>query len=314
MKWDLLTTSQLSTDEIKDILKSANEFSEGGAWQLKQKVFISNLFFEPSTRTKSSFEMAERKLGLEVIPFEVQTSSVLKGETLYDTVKTLEAIGTDAVVIRHSTDNYFFELEKGISIPIINAGDGRGHHPTQSLLDLMTIQQEFGGFSGLKIAIIGDILHSRVARSNADALVRLGARVIFSGPESWVNIQELPAGCEYLEVDDAIREADAVMLLRVQHERHDGKILFDKNEYHERFGLTVEREKLMKKGSIILHPAPVNRGVEIADELVECPRSRIFKQMENGVYIRMAVLKRALEIRNGGMDHVNTNKKWQIAY
>ncbi len=314
MKWDLLTTSKLSTNEIQAIIKSASGIARGESWQPKNKLFISNLFFEPSTRTKSSFEIAERKLGLEVIPFEVQTSSVLKGETLYDTVRTLEAIGTDAVVIRHSADNYFAELEKGISIPIINAGDGRGHHPTQSLLDLMTIQQEFGSFTGLKVAIIGDILHSRVARSNADALVRLGASVIFSGPEDWVDIQGLPQGCEYMEVDDAIREADVVMLLRVQHERHDGKLLFEKNDYHDRFGLTVEREKQMKKESIILHPAPVNRGVEIADGLVECSRSRIFKQMENGVYIRMAVLKRAFENRNGGMEDVNANQKWQAAY
>jgi len=314
VKWDLLTTSQLSEQEIQEIILSAGEFASGKTWQPKEKLFISNLFYEPSTRTKSSFEMAERKLGLEVIPFEVQTSSVLKGETLYDTVKTLEAIGTDALVIRHSADNYFSELEKGIRIPIINAGDGKGHHPTQSLLDLMTIQQEFGSFTGLTVTIIGDILHSRVARSNADALVRLGAKVIFTGPEDWVDQNNLPEGCCYMPVDEAIKLADVVMLLRVQHERHDGKLLFDKNEYHRNYGLTIERERLMKKGSIILHPAPVNRGVEIADELVESPKSRIFKQMENGAYIRMAVLKRALENRNGGMKNDNVNQKWQIAY
>ena len=314
MKNDLLTTSQLSLEEIQDILLSANQFSGGNRWQPKQKVFISNLFFEPSTRTKSSFEMAERKLGLEVIPFEVQTSSVMKGETLYDTVRTLEAIGMDAVVIRHSADNYFTELKNGISIPIINAGDGRGHHPTQSLLDLMTIQQEFGEFAGLTVAIIGDILHSRVARSNADALVRLGAQVIFSGPEEWIGKDTLPAGCSYTDMDSAIREADAVMLLRVQHERHDGKVLFDTAEYHKDYGLTVARERTMKPGSIILHPAPVNRGVEIADVLIESDRSRIFKQMENGVYIRMAVLKRAIENKNGGVKHVDVNQKWQNAY
>lgn len=314
MKWDLLTTSQLSANEIQEIILSAGEFASGMIWQPKEKLFISNLFYEPSTRTKASFEMAERKLGLEVIPFEVQTSSVLKGETLYDTVKTLESIGTDALVIRHSADNYFSELEKGISIPIINAGDGKGHHPTQSLLDLMTIQQEFGSFTGLTVTIIGDILHSRVARSNGDALVRLGAKVVFSGPEDWVDQNQLPAGSCYMSVDEAIELSDVVMLLRVQHERHDGKLLFDKNEYHRNYGLTLEREALMKKGSIILHPAPVNRGVEIADELVESPKSKIFKQMENGVYIRMAVLKRTLENKNGGMKHDNVDQKWQTAY
>jgi aspartate carbamoyltransferase catalytic subunit len=314
MTRNLLTTSQLSIDEIEDILLTASQFAQGTIWMPEKKAYISNLFFEPSTRTKSSFEMAERKLGLEVVPFEVQTSSVLKGETLYDTVRTLEAIGVDTVVIRHSAENYFTELENGIGIPIINAGDGSGHHPTQSLLDLMTIKQEFGGYTGLKVAIIGDILHSRVARSNADALVRLGAKVIFSGPEEWVGTNELPPGCTFMDVDDAIREADAVMLLRVQHERHDGKVLFEKEDYHQRFGLTIEREKWMKPESIILHPAPVNRGVEIADQLVESSRSRIFKQMENGVYIRMAVLKRAIEKRNGGMKYVNANQKWQNAY
>jgi aspartate carbamoyltransferase catalytic subunit len=314
MKWDLLTTSQLNIDEIEEILQTASDFSKGKSWSPNKKYLISNLFFEPSTRTKSSFEVAERRLGLEVIPFEVQTSSVRKGETLYDTVRTLEAIGLDAVVIRHNADDYFKELENGISIPIINAGDGRGHHPTQSLLDLLTIQQEFGRFEGLKVAIIGDIRHSRVARSNADALVRLGAKVIFSGPKEWVDLNELPDGCRYMDMEKAVKEADVVMLLRVQHERHDGKKLFQKEEYHKEFGLTVERERLMKPGSIILHPAPVNRGVEIADELVESKRSRIFKQMENGVYVRMAVLKRAIEKRNGGMEHVNTDQKWQIAY
>ncbi|WP_210363756.1 aspartate carbamoyltransferase catalytic subunit [Bacillus sp. REN3] len=314
MKNDLLTTAQLSTDEIYELLDEAQKFAEGKTWSPNGKVFISNLFYEPSTRTKMSFEIAERKLGLEVVPFEAQTSSVQKGETLYDTVRTLESIGMDAVVIRHGADNYFAELESGISIPIINAGDGRGHHPTQSLLDLMTIKQEFGRFAGLTVAIMGDILHSRVARSNADTLVRLGARVIFSGPEEWVELKGLPAGCSYMDPDSAIKEADAVMLLRVQHERHDGKALFDKDEYHLRYGLTIEREKQMKPGSIILHPAPVNRGVEIADGLVESRRSRIFKQMENGVYVRMAVLKRAIENRNGGSKHENANQKWQIAY
>jgi aspartate carbamoyltransferase catalytic subunit len=314
MKKDVLTTSQLSTEDLYSIIKTARQFADGMSWSPSKKVFISNLFFEPSTRTKSSFEIAERKLGFEVVPFEVQTSSVLKGETLYDTVKTLESIGIGAVVIRHSAENYFKELESGISIPIINAGDGKGHHPTQSLLDLLTIEQEFGGFEGLKIAIIGDIRHSRVARSNANALVRLGASVIFSGPEEWLGLDALPDGCSYMEVDEAISEADAVMLLRVQLERHDGSLPFDKENYHKRYGLTIEREQKMKHGSIILHPAPVNRGVEIADELVECPRSRIFKQMENGVYIRMAVLKHAIEYKNGGMKHVNIDQKWHIAY
>ncbi|MDP4171579.1 MAG: aspartate carbamoyltransferase, partial [Bacillota bacterium] len=172
------------------------------------------------------------------------------------------------------------------------AGDGTGHHPTQSLLDLLTIQQEFGSFSGLKVAIIGDVRHSRVARSNADALMRLGAEVSFSCPEEW---HENHMGGSYKTVDDAIVQSDVVMLLRIQHERHSEKGGLTAKDYHQRFGLTIEREKRMKPRSIIMHPAPFNRDVEIAGSLVESEKSRIFKQMENGVFVRMAVLKRSLE-------------------
>jgi aspartate carbamoyltransferase catalytic subunit len=289
----LLTTSDLSVREIYEILESARNFAKGEQWSPIKPIFVANLFYEVSTRTKSSFEVAERRLGLSVIPFETSTSSVVKGETLYDTVKTLESIGINAIVIRHQQENYFNELIGKINIPIINGGDGCGHHPTQSLLDLFTIHQEFGGFEGLKVAMIGDIKHSRVARSNADALVRLGAKVVSSGPEYWFD-NEIMKECPFEPIDDAISTADVVMLLRVQHERHDSAQGFSKGDYHRGFGLTVEREKMMKPSSIIMHPAPVNRDVEIADQLVECSRSRIFKQMENGVYIRMAVLKRAL--------------------
>jgi aspartate carbamoyltransferase catalytic subunit len=313
MKIDLLTTTVLSVNEIEAILDQAQLFSEGMIWQPKQKTFVANLFYEPSTRTKSSFEVAERKLGLESIPFEVQTSSVQKGETLYDTVKTLESIGIGAVVIRHGMDAYYKELTGKVGIPIINAGDGCGHHPTQSLLDLLTIRQEFGRFSGLKVAIIGDIVHSRVARSNAEVLERLGAEVVFSGPPEWFHT-EMGGSQRFVQIDEAIASADVVMLLRIQHERHEGGEKVDLTDYHVRYGLTVSREKKMKKGSIIMHPAPINRGVEIADSLVESDRSRIFKQMQNGVYVRMAVLRRALENLEGGNTHVIVDQKWPIAY
>lgn len=298
----LLTTNELRVEEVYQILSDARKFANGMKWKPEGQIFTANLFFEPSTRTKSSFEVAERRLGLEVIPFEVLTSSVQKGETLYDTVKTLESIGVNTIVIRHEQDRYFDELIGKVNIPIINGGDGCGHHPTQSLLDLMTIQQEFGGFTGLKIAIIGDISHSRVARSNADVLTRLGAEVIYSGPEEWFDNRSLSLS-RFKPIDEAISEADVVMLLRVQHERHQQKGNFTANEYHKQYGLTLEREKLMKPGSIIMHPAPVNRNVEIADTLVECGRSRIFKQMENGVYVRMAALKRSLESLKGGNNY-----------
>ncbi|NRD78808.1 aspartate carbamoyltransferase catalytic subunit [Bacillus sp. BRMEA1] len=303
----LLTTNELKIEEIHEILHDAMQFKAGMVWKPENQMFAANLFFEASTRTKCSFEVAERKLGLNVIPFEVQTSSVQKGETLYDTVKTLEAIGVEAIVIRHQQDRYFDELVGKVNVPIINGGDGCGHHPTQSLLDLMTIYQEFGRFTGLKVAIIGDIRHSRVARSNADALTRLGAEVVFSGPEEWFD-RELSL-TSYRPIDEAIEEADVVMLLRVQHERHSQKGSFTANEYHRQYGLTLERERKMKPHSIIMHPAPVNRNVEIADSLVECERSRIFKQMENGVFVRMAVLKRSIESLKGGTNHETTHSE-----
>lgn len=214
-----------------------------------------------------------------------------KGESLYDTARTLASLGVAALVIRHPKDRFYEQL-KGIEIPILNAGDGCGNHPTQSLLDLLTIKQQFGSFRRLRVVIVGDLLHSRVARSNADVLKRLGADVYVSGPQSWMGtfVHDFP----YVTMDEAVKEADVLMLLRVQHERHDGQEAFSKETYHMLHGLTVAREKQMKHDSIIMHPAPVNRDVEIAGTLVECERSRIFKQSENGVFVRMAALKRAL--------------------
>lgn len=295
----LLTTAELKVEEVMEIITEAQAFADGKQWRPDIQTFAANLFFEPSTRTKSSFEVAERRLGLNVIPFEAKTSSVQKGETLYDTVKTLESIGINAVVIRHYIDQYFEELLGKINIPIINAGDGCGHHPTQSLLDLLTIRQEFGQFAGLKVAIIGDISHSRVARSNADVLTRLGAEVVFSGPERWFD-NEITGNCKYEPVEQAMSSADVVILLRIQHERHRDNDNFSLAEYHQQFGLTIAREEVMKPKSIIMHPGPVNRDVEIADSLVECSRSRIFKQMQNGVFVRMAAIKRSLESLQGG--------------
>ncbi|MCF6137037.1 aspartate carbamoyltransferase catalytic subunit [Pseudalkalibacillus berkeleyi] len=269
----------------------------------KEKRFVANLFYEPSTRTKFSFEIAEKRLGLHVLNFEAEGSSVQKGESLYDTVRTLEAIGANVVVIRHNQDQYFNEL-KGIGIPILNAGDGCGNHPTQSLLDLLTIRQEFIVLQGLTVAIIGDVRHSRVARSNASLLRKMGANVLFSGPEQWMD-DEMENGY-YVPIDTAVKEADVVMMLRIQHERHRNGMDLMKEEYHQRYGLTVEREKMMKSQSIILHPAPVNRGVEIASELVESDRSRIFKQMNNGVAVRMAVLNWSLQFEEVGSNGIIT--------
>ena len=204
--------------------------------------FVANLFFENSTRTRFSFEVAEKRLGLDVLNFSADASSVQKGETLYDTIRTLESIGTKAVVIRHEQDRYFDELKDQVNIPILNAGDGCGNHPTQCLLDLLTIKQEFGRFEGLQIAIVGDVRHSRVARSNAEALTKLGATIYFASPEEWKD-EDNTFGT-YKPLDELVPEVDVMMLLRVQHERHDHYETDIMKEYHEKHGLTVERKSV----------------------------------------------------------------------
>ncbi|MBK3494458.1 aspartate carbamoyltransferase catalytic subunit [Viridibacillus sp. YIM B01967] len=289
---NLLSMEHISNEEIATILKRAAELEAGAPSQLDRSYTVANLFFEPSTRTKTSFEMAERKIGATVIPFEAGFSSALKGETLYDTVKTLESIGLDAVVIRHKVDAYYEELLKGINLVVINAGDGAGQHPSQSLLDLYTIQKEFGTFENLNVTIAGDISHSRVAKSDVYALRRLGANVNFVCPKEWQGEFEAHQGW-----DDLIETSDVIMLLRVQHERHEADANFSKEDYHAQYGLTIERERQMKDKAIIMHPAPVNRGVEIDSSLVECKRSRIFDQVRNGVFIRMAILETILKGR-----------------
>ena len=289
----MLTTADLTVEKITSLLIAADEFSKGKVLKPTKEIYVSNLFFEDSTRTKTSFDIAERKLGLQVVPFDVTSSSVNKGESLYDTVKTLQTLGVNLLVIRHKQDQFYKEL-KEIDLPIINGGDGTGNHPSQTLLDLMTIHQEFGKFKGLKIGIVGDVKHSRVANSNAVALRKMGAKVYFSGPEKWFDEGAIINGT-YLSIDDLVKEVDVLMLLRIQHERHDEKMKISLNNYHKKFGLTLEREKTMKENAIIMHPAPINRGVEIHDDLVESPRSRIFQQMRNGVFARMAILKDALE-------------------
>ena len=292
----LLTAEALTDREVMGLIRRAGEFKQGAKWHPEERqYFATNLFFENSTRTHKSFEVAEKKLGLEVIEFEASRSSVQKGETLYDTVLTMSAIGVDVAVIRHGKENYYDELiqSKTIQCSIINGGDGSGHHPTQCLLDLMTIYEEFGGFEGLKVAIVGDITHSRVAKSNMQLLNRLGAEIYFSGPEEWYDHQFDVYG-QYVPLDEIVEKVDVMMLLRVQHERHDGKESFSKEGYHLEYGLTNERATRLQKHAIIMHPAPVNRDVELADELVESLQSRIVAQMSNGVFMRLAILEALL--------------------
>ena len=284
----LLTLKDLSTKSIMDIISYSLDIKNGLSVSYSNKRFAT-LFFENSTRTHYSFIMAMRKLGIDVIDCNVAVSSVQKGESLYDTIKTFEAIGVDGVVVRHTKDEYFKELE-GISIPVFNGGDGKSNHPTQSLLDLMTIYEEYGSFKGLKCCIIGDISHSRVAHTNIEVMERLGMEVYISGPEEYND-----GSAPYLPIDEAIKECDVIMLLRVQFERHSEKMSMTVEEYHEKYGLTEERMLKMKENAIIMHPAPINRGVEIADSVAECEKSRIYKQMTNGVYTRMAVISMVLD-------------------
>ena len=284
----LLTLKDLSTKSIMDIISYSLDIKNGLSISYSNKRFAT-LFFENSTRTHYSFIMALKKLGIDVIDCNVGVSSVQKGESLYDTIKTFEAIGVDGVVVRHTKDEYFKELE-GINIPVFNGGDGKSNHPTQSLLDLMTIYEEYGKFEGLKCCIIGDISHSRVAHTNIEVMERLGMEVYISGPEEFND-----GSAKYLDLDTAIEEMDVIMLLRVQFERHTESMSMTKEEYHSRYGLTMDKVEKMKENAIILHPAPFNREVEIASDVVECSKSRIFKQMTNGVYVRMASISMVLD-------------------
>jgi aspartate carbamoyltransferase catalytic subunit len=286
----LFTLKELSIEKIIEIIEYAIKLKNGLKVSYPDKK-MATMFFENSTRTHYSFITAMMNLGIKVIDFHADGSSVLKGESLYDTVRTFESLELDGVVIRHSKDEYFKELEN-INMPIFNGGDGKANHPTQSLLDLMTIYEEFGHFEGLKCVIVGDIAHSRVAHTNIEIMERLGMKVTISGPEEF-NDNSAP----YITLDEAIKESDIVMLLRVQFERHQEAMSMSKEEYHNLYGLNDERVANMKSEAIIMHPAPINRGVEIADSVAECSKSRIYKQMTNGVYTRMAVISMVLDGR-----------------
>ncbi|QKY68974.1 aspartate carbamoyltransferase catalytic subunit [Lentibacillus sp. CBA3610] len=299
-----ISTRELSAASIFNILNTAEEMRENPDL-FSGNYFAANLFFEPSTRTKMSFLMAEKKLGMEVLDFQMESSSMAKGESLYDTARTYEAIGADLLIVRHKHDRWFDELAQKLSVPMINAGSGKRDHPTQSMLDLLTIYQEFGSFNNLNIVIAGDIKHSRVARSNAYALRTMGANVYFSAAPGF---EDDSLGIPYMSIDEACEMCDVLMLLRVQHERH-ATTSHDTSSYLVNYGLTPEREQRMQDHAIILHPAPVNRGVEIDTGLVECERSRIFKQMENGVYTRMAII--SILLNEWGFDHEHITEKCQ---
>ena len=286
---NLVKMSDLSNEEVYGLIQRALELKAGASPIQRPDLIAANLFFENSTRTKHSFEVAQMKLGLQVLNFDASTSSLNKGETLYDTCKTLEAIGCNILVIRHSQEAYYQELE-GLTIPVISGGDGSGEHPSQCLLDLMTLYEEFGHIEGLELVIAGDIKNSRVARSNYHMLTRLGAKVQFVGPQVFAD----PTLGQMVDLDQVIGHVDACMLLRVQFERHQEQVALSQADYHTRYGLTPARYRALKPQAIVMHPAPVNRDMEIASELVEAPQSRIFTQMTNGRYMRQAILEKTI--------------------
>lgn len=258
---------------------------------LKNKIIV-NAFYEPSTRTRCSFEIAAKRLGSDVVNFVPENSSVKKGETVYDTLKTLESLGVDGIVLRHADDNVFDELKDFIKAPMINAGAGKYEHPSQGILDLLTLQQEFDRLEGLKVAVCGDIKHSRVAGSLMVAAEMFGMEIYLCGPQELLPKSKKPF-VHTAPFNEILPQVDAMMMLRIQFERHAGLEL-NPITYHKEFGLTLERVEKMKKDAIIMHPGPFNRGVEIDDEVIEHPQSRIFKQMSNGVFARMAILEWAL--------------------
>jgi aspartate carbamoyltransferase catalytic subunit len=292
----LLGIADLSPEEIVLVLDTAEAMKEIAARPIKKVPTLRgrtvvNLFFEPSTRTRTSFEVAEKRLSADTLSVAIASSSVVKGETLVDTVHNLEAMSPDMIVMRHSSSGACDLLSRVCTSRIINAGDGLHEHPTQALLDAFTMRHHKGRIAGLKVAIIGDLLHSRVLRSNLLLLSKLGAEVWVCGPPTLV-----PVGVERLgahvtsSVDEAVRDADVVMLLRIQLERMQGGFFPSLREYFTVFGMTEARLRLAKPDVIIMHPGPMNRGVEIASEVADGPYSVILEQVANGVAVRMAVL------------------------
>ena len=299
MSWQrksLLSIEDLSKEEILSLLEEASSLknrkdcNQSIPQSLKGKRII-NLFMEPSTRTRVAFEIAAKSLGADTISVSGEASSLTKGETLKDTAMNVQSLGADAIVIRHSSPGSPLFLSRMVNVPIINAGDGAHEHPSQALLDIYTLKEKLGDLRNKKITILGDILFSRVARSNLWGLLKLGAKVTLAGPSTLVpkEFEELGARVTH-DPNVALEGADAVMLLRIQHERQQASHFPSLAEYANVFGLSNESLSLMKKNAIILHPGPLNRGVEIESEIADSDRSVILEQVENGISVRMAIL------------------------
>ncbi|MBC2605815.1 aspartate carbamoyltransferase catalytic subunit [Pelagicoccus albus] len=305
MPWnrkDLISIEQLSAEEINTIFETADAFKKVlGRKTAKTPALrgknVVNLFFENSTRTRVAFEMAAKRLSADVTSLDMKTSSTAKGETLRDTVENIRALQADIIIIRHSAPGSAGYIAKILDIPVLNAGDGAHEHPTQALLDCFTLREKWGSLKGRKVAILGDILYSRVARSNIWAMQKLGAEVTLVGPSTLVPKQFEKLGVKVShELKPALADKDAVMLLRIQHERQNASAFPSLNEYKSMFGLNADRFSWLKKDAIIMHPGPINRGVEIDSDLADCSQSVILEQVTNGLAVRMA----ALYLCNGG--------------
>ncbi len=293
---NLLTTEGMSRAQVESLFARARLHARGiesgrSVRALEGKV-VANLFFEASTRTRLSFERAAKALGADVLNFTAQTSSVAKGETLMDTVRNVEAMGVAALVIRHAASGAAYLASRHVQCAVVNAGDGTHGHPSQALLDAFTLHERWGSLEGKTVTIVGDVLHSRVARSNLHCLRTLGAHVVFAGPPTL-----MPAGLDELggrvapSLDAALAEADAVMVLRVQGERQATGYVPSVREYARLYGLTAERAARLRPGVLVMHPGPINRGVELAPEVADGPANVILAQVTSGVAVRMAILE-----------------------
>lgn len=292
---DLISIQDLSVEEIDLILDTAKSFKEISDRAIKKVPVlrgktIVNLYYEPSTRTRISFELAAKRLSADLINVTAKTSSVAKGESLKDTIKTLQAMQVSMVIIRHSEPGVPTLLSHWVDFPIINAGDGSHAHPTQALIDMFTVRERKPNFKDLKIVIVGDILHSRVARSNIEGFTKLGAKVVLCGPPTLIPkyVEQLGVLVTY-SLDEAIKDADVVMLLRVQFERQKANYFPSIREYSKRFGLNIDKLN-SHKNILVMHPGPMNRDVEVKSEVAESSSSLINEQVTNGVAVRMAVL------------------------
>ena len=293
---DLVSLSQLSREEINLILDTAQSLKEVSTREVKKVPTLRgktvvNLFMEPSTRTRLSFEIAAKRLSADTVNISGGESSAAKGETLIDMARNIEAMNPDAVVIRHPASGAPLTLSRLLRSSVINAGDGAHEHPTQALLDIFTMRERKGGVEGLKVAIIGDITHSRVARSNIIGLNTMGAEVRVAGPPTLIPLDVECLGVKaYYDIKEAVRDADVVMMLRIQRERLSGPLFPSLREYSRLFGLRAEHLRLAKRDVIVMHPGPINRGVEISSEVADGPYSVILDQVTNGVAVRMAIL------------------------